>query len=150
PDLVKEIGGWAPDAILVFGWNFNSHLKCLRHFHGKTRILFRGDSTLLGEKPGMKKLARRLFLKWVYRHVDYALYVGTHNKNYFLRHGIPEERLLFAPHAVDTDRFAGPDDAYPAEANAWRSELGIKQDDFVMLFAGKLEPTKNPFFILDL
>jgi glycosyltransferase involved in cell wall biosynthesis len=150
PGLVKEIENWGPDAILVFGWSFNSHLKCLRYFHGKIRILFRGDSTLLDEKPGLRKWVRRLFLKWVYRHVDCALYVGTNNKNYFLKHGIPEGCLFFAPHAVDNDRFAEPDEAYIREAGIWRSQLGIGPDDLVLLFAGKLEPKKNPFFLLDL
>jgi glycosyltransferase involved in cell wall biosynthesis len=125
-------------------------LKCLRYFHGKIRVLFRGDSTLLDEKPGVRKWFRRLFLKWVYRHVDFALYVGTNNKNYFLRHGIPEEYLLFAPHAIDNDRFAEPDMDYTREAGLWRSRLGIEPDDMVALFAGKLEPKKNPFFLLDL
>jgi glycosyltransferase involved in cell wall biosynthesis len=150
PGLVKQIEEWAPDAILVFGWSFNSHLKCLRYFHGKIRVLFRGDSTLLDEKPGVRKWFRRLFLKWVYRHIDFALYVGTNNKNYFLRHGIPEEYLLFAPHAIDNDRFAEPDMDYAREAGLWRSRLGIEPDDMVALFAGKLEPKKNPFFLLDL
>jgi glycosyltransferase involved in cell wall biosynthesis len=150
PDLVRNIEDWAPDALLVFGWSFNSHLKCLRYFHGKIRVLFRGDSTLLDEKPGMRKWVRRLFLKWVYRRVDSALYVGTNNKNYFLKHGIPEGCLFFAPHAVDNDRFAEPDEAYTREAADWRSNLGIGPDDIVVLFAGKLEPKKNPFFLLDL
>ena len=150
PGLVKEIEEWAPDAILVFGWSFHSHLKCLRYFHGKIRVLFRGDSTLLDEKPGMRKWIRRLFLKWVYRHVDSALYVGANNKNYFLRHGMPEKSLLFAPHAIDNDRFAEPDEDYVREAGLWRSRLGIEADEVVVLFAGKLEPKKNPFFLLDL
>lgn len=150
PGLVKEIEEWAPDAILVFGWSFHSHLKCLRYFHGKKHILFRGDSTLLDEKPGMRRWIRRLFLKWVYRHVDSALYVGTNNKNYFLRHGMPEESLFFAPHAIDNDRFAEPDKDYAREAALWRSRLGIEAGEVVVLFAGKLEPKKNPFFLLDL
>jgi glycosyltransferase involved in cell wall biosynthesis len=150
PGLIKDIEDWAPDAILVFGWSFNSHLKCIRYFHGKIRILFRGDSTLLDEKPGVKKWFRQLFLKWVYHHIDFALYVGTNNKNYFLRHGIPEESLFFAPHAIDNDRFAEPEEYYAGEAGLWRSRLGIGPDDMVALFAGKLEPKKNPFFLLDL
>lgn len=150
PGLVKAIEDWKPDTLLVFGWSFNSHLKCLRYFHGKVRILFRGDSTLLDEKPGIRKWVRRMFLKWVYQHVDGALYVGTNNKNYFLKHGLPEESLFFAPHAVDNDRFAEPDEAYSREAAVWRNSLGIGPDDLVVLFAGKLEPKKNPFFLLDL
>jgi glycosyltransferase involved in cell wall biosynthesis len=150
PDLVSEIEAWAPDAVLIFGWSFQSHLKCIRHFHGKIPVLFRGDSTLLDERPGMRKLIRRIFLTWVCRHLDYALYVGAHNKNYFLKHRMPEDRLVFAPHAIDNDHFAEPDEVYSNEARLWRSRMGIEQDDFVVLFAGKLEPKKNPFFLLEL
>lgn len=150
PDLIREVEAWGPDAILVFGWNFQSHLASLRHFHGKIPVLFRGDSTLLDEKPGIKKYIRRLSLKWVYSHVDYALYTGTNNKDYFLRHGLKESQLFFAPHAIDNQRFAEPDNSYSTRAQVWRKDLGIEKTDLVLLFAGKLETKKNPFFILEL
>jgi glycosyltransferase involved in cell wall biosynthesis len=150
PTLNKEIAEWGPDAILVIGWSFQSHLQCLRHFHKKLPVLFRGDSTLLDEQPGLKKHIRRIFLKWVYRHIDYALYVGTNNKNYFLRHGLKKEQLVVAPHAVDNDRFAEPDAVYRQEARDWRIQLGISENDVVVLFAGKLEPRKNPYFLVEM
>jgi glycosyltransferase involved in cell wall biosynthesis len=150
PTLNLELEAWRPDAILVFGWSFDSHLKCLRHFHQKVPILFRGDSTLLDEKPGIRKHLRRWFLKWVYGHIDYALYVGSHNKDYFLKHGVGEDKLLYAPHAIDNGRFAQPDERYRQEAAEWRSRLHIAENDLVLLFAGKLEPKKNPFFLLDI
>ncbi|HEX9513723.1 MAG TPA: glycosyltransferase family 4 protein [Puia sp.] len=150
PGLIREIQDCKPDAILVFGWSFHSHLQCIRHFHGKIPVLFRGDSTLLDEQPGIKKLMRRTFLKWVYRHIDLALYVGSNNKDYFLAHGLKEDQLVFAPHAVDNDRFAEPDEIYSQQAKDWRSRLGIGEDEWVLLFAGKLEPKKNPAFLLEL
>jgi len=150
PTLNAEVSDWAPDAVLVYGWSYHSHLRCMRHFHGKVPVLFRGDSTLLDERPGIKQRMRRFFLRWVYRHVDYALYVGTNNKQYFLQHGLREEQLVLAPHAIDNDRFAMPDDVYGRQAKDRRQELGIKEDDLVLLFAGKLEAKKNPFFLLKL
>ncbi len=93
PSLNEEIAAWEPDAVLVFGWSFTSHLKCIRHFHNKIPVLFRGDSTLLDEAKGVKTFLRRLFLKWVYAHVNLALYVGTNNKAYFLKHGLKEHQL---------------------------------------------------------
>lgn len=150
PELIAEIEHWRPDAILIFGWNFHSHLRCLRHFHGKIPVLFRGDSTLLDERPGVRKFLRRTFLKWIYSHVDYALYVGTNNKKYFLAHGLKEEQLIFAPHAVDNQRFLTPGETYDLQAREWRLRLGIKEDELVLLFAGKLEPKKNPLFLLEL
>jgi glycosyltransferase involved in cell wall biosynthesis len=122
----------------------------MRYFHGKVPVLFRGDSTLLDEIPGIRRRIRRLLLRWVYSHVDHALYVGTNNKQYFLQHGLKEKQLVFAPHAIDNHRFAVPDDVYSRQAAEKRSQLGIKEDDLVLLFAGKLEPKKNPFFLLEL
>lgn len=150
PTLIDEIGQWKADSILVYGWNFHSHLACLRHFHGKTDVLFRGDSTLLNDRPGVRKLMRRIFLRWVYSHVDYALYVGTNNKDYYLRHGLKERQLIPALHAIDNDRFAGDDKALSREAGLWRNRLGIADDELTVLFAGKLDEQKNPFLILQL
>jgi glycosyltransferase involved in cell wall biosynthesis len=150
PSLNKEVGEWEPDAILVFGWSFVSHLSCIRYFHKKLPVLFRGDSTLLNETPGIKKQLRRLFLKWVYRHIDYALFVGKHNKDYFLKHGLQENQLIYAPHAIDNERFAEPDAVYNGKARQWRNDLGISENELVLLFAGKLEYQKNPFFLVEM
>ena len=143
PTLNAEIEQWNPDTILIIGWNFNSHLKCMRYFHKKVPILFRGDSTLLAEHIGARLLIRTLFLKWVYRYIDYALFVGTNNKKYFLRHGVKEKELVFAPHAVDNERFLDNNNMYANEAIQWRTSLGIRNTDIVFLFAGKLEDKKD-------
>jgi len=150
PSLVTEIEKWKPDALLVFGWNFQSHLHCIRYFHKRIPILFRGDSTLLDERAGLKRLMRRSFLKWVYRNIDYALYVGARNKEYFLAHGIRPAQLYFVPHAIDNARFEEPAAEYEAEALEWRRRLGIGDEEFVVLFAGKMEPKKRPDFLFRL
>jgi len=150
PGLNLEIKEWGPDAVLVFGWSYHSHLRCIRHWNGKVPVFFRGDSTLLDERPGVKQWMRRLFLRWMYSHVDRALYVGTNNKQYFLRHGLGGRQLVFAPHAIDNQRFEGPEDLYRPQAMDQRARLGIKEDDVVLLFAGKLEAKKNPLFLLEL
>jgi len=152
PTLNQEIVAWGPDAVLVFGWSFDSHLKCLRYFHGRAPVFFRGDSTLLDEQAGIKRQLRRWFLKWVYRHVDVALYVGEHNKEYFLKHGLRERQLVKAPHAVDNERFAGgkTNEDYAVRAAQWRREMGVGENELVVLFAGKMEPKKDPLFLLEL
>ncbi|HEY9177363.1 MAG TPA: glycosyltransferase, partial [Flavipsychrobacter sp.] len=150
PTLNAEIEAWGADAVLIFGWPFKSHLACMKHFKGKIPVLFRGDSTLLDEKGGAKQVLRRLFLKYVYSFVDYAFYVGTNNKQYFLAHGLKEKQLVFVPHAVENNRFVEKKEEYINEAAKWRKELGIRSGDFVVLFAGKFNHKKNPFFLLHL
>ncbi len=150
PTLITEIKKWGAEALLVFGWNFSSHLQAMRYFKGTIPVLFRGDSTLIDETEGfsMKKVIRRFVLSWVYRHIDYALYVGTANRNYFLAHGVKQEQLIFAPHAIDNERFVKDDSKQNERARKWRNQLGIELEDIVFLFAGKLTPKKNPELLI--
>ena len=148
-EVIEQIEKWRPDALLVFGWNYRSHLRALRHFHGRIPILFRGDSTLLDEVPGPKTWLRRIILKWIYRHIDNALYVGRHNRDYFLEHGLKEDQLAWAPHAVENERFMADDEVREREAQAWRRELGIADEERVILFVGKLEDKKDPQLLLE-
>ncbi|RRO24659.1 glycosyltransferase family 4 protein [Flavobacteriaceae bacterium 14752] len=149
PDLIPRLKSFSPDAILFFGWNFKSHLKAMRYFHGKVRVWFRGDSTLLDEVGGLKTKLRRIVLKTVYRYVDKAFYVGQANKAYFLKHGLSEGQLIYAPHAVDNERFTDNKvKKYKAQANKLRKELGIKDEDLVLIYAGKFEFVKQVDLLL--
>lgn len=148
PTLIREIEAWKPDALIIYGWAFRSHLACLRHFKGRVPILFRGDSTLLDEKSGLKKWLRRIFLTWVYRHVDIGLCVGVHNRAYYLAHGLRPDQLVNAPHAIDNDRFAADDLQRIEAARVRRRVLGISDQDHVLMFVGKLEAKKDPDFLL--
>jgi glycosyltransferase involved in cell wall biosynthesis len=149
PTLIKEIEIWKADAVLVYGWSFKSHLKCIRYFHKKIPVLFRGDSTLLDPQPVLKKALRYFFLKWIYSHIDTALYVGTNNKLYFKKYGVPDYKLVFAPHAVDIEYFWDDENKnYETKAKQWRENLSIRQSDMVFLFAGKLEEKKDPLLLV--
>jgi len=145
PGLVNDIKNWTPDALLVIGWAYHSHLRTLRYFKNKVPVYFRGDSTALQKKPGLKQAFKNLFLRWVYSLVDHAFYVGKNNKAYFEKYGFRENQLSFTPHAIDNERFAVD---RSAEAAEFRSSLKVKDDDILVLFAGKFEPVKNVELLL--
>jgi glycosyltransferase involved in cell wall biosynthesis len=147
PTLIDELETFNPDAILVYGWSFVSHLKVLRYFKNRIPVYFRGDSTLLDEPPGfsLKKTARRIFLRWVYSHISFAFYTGEKNKQYFFKHGVKEDQLVFMPHAIDNARFFGT----TKEDKNYRTLLNIPPGAVCILFAGKLEPKKDPQFLLE-
>ncbi|MCU4165554.1 glycosyltransferase family 4 protein [Carboxylicivirga caseinilyticus] len=175
PTLIKNVKDYTPDAILIFGWKLKSHFQVMRHFKGKVPIWFRGDSTLLDHdiqtisqlfnssthqlpiviginttKQLLKFKIRQFTLKYVYRHIDKAFYVGTNSKKYFQVHGLKDHQLVLAPHAIDNHRFTGIDkNEYENKAKQWRKDLGIKPEDKVVLFAGKLESKKNPLLLLN-
>lgn len=144
PSLVQEIKVWNADAVLVLGWNFRSHLQCMRFFYKKIPVFFIGDSTLLDEtKSRIKSFFKKIILKWIYAHVDKALYVGINNKAYFLNYGLKESQLLFIPHAIENERFD------ILENINFRQKLGISDTDTIFLFAGKFEPKKNPEMLIE-
>lgn len=147
PTLNKKISDWSPDSVLIIGWAYKSHLACMKYFKKKVKVIFRGDSTLLNETAGLRKIARRLFLRYVYSFVDYALYVGENNKKYYLVHGLREKQLISAPHAIDNNRFGNS--IHDEAAKRWRRELNMEKD-FVLLYAGKLEEKKNPEAMLEI
>ncbi len=141
--IIDKIKKWQPDAVLVYGWNFRSHLKVMRYFKNRIPVWFRGDSTLLDQQGIIKELFRTKLLTWVYKYTDLVFYTGTSNKNYFLRHGVRENQLIQASHAVENERFGSSNENRVAEAEKFRHSLQINPSGVVFLFAGKLSPKKG-------
>jgi len=146
PGLIDDVKIWRPDAILLFGWAYNSHLKAIRYFKNKVPVYFRGDSTLLNEEKGLKSIIKPFFLKWVYGHISHAFYVGANSKAYFKKYGLKEDALSFAPHAIDNERFNAN---RQTEATELRIALGIGDNDILVLYAGKFEPVKNLYLLIE-
>ncbi len=146
PNLVKEVEAWKADAVLIYGWAYHAHLKAIWHFKNKIPVYFRGDSILSDQKKSIKNSIKNIFLRWVYRHVDHAFYVGTHNKAYFKQYGLKENQLTFAPHAIDNERF---NFTCIKEASALRMRFDLDNEQILILFAGKLEPKKDPLLLLE-
>lgn len=141
PEMLARISAWGPDAVLVYGWAFRTHLRVMRYFRGRRPVLFRGDSTHQSGTGGrFKKIWRGVALRWVYRHVDLALYPGRRNREYLRAAGLGEERTAWMPHAVDVARFG--DDSHLAAAEAERLTMGIGEGDTAFLTAGKFVPWK--------
>jgi glycosyltransferase involved in cell wall biosynthesis len=140
----------AADALLVNGWWHHSLVLAvvLGHHLGK-RVLMRGDSNLFCEPRGTAKtVLKRKFMKWLLSHVDACLTVGTANSNYYSHYGVPSDRQVMMPFAVDNAFFEGhAREAAPAR-EALRAELGLAQGRPVILYASKLQARKHPLDLL--
>ncbi|HTT57249.1 MAG TPA: glycosyltransferase family 4 protein [Opitutaceae bacterium] len=148
PALPGRLAAWRPDAVLVFGYKYASHLRAIVwcRAHG-VPLIFRGDSHLLGLAP--PGVAKRALLRLLYRQFAAVTYVGAANRDYFEAFGVPGDRLHFAPHAVDHTLFDPSSAAHRDAARTLRTELGIAADRRVVLFAGKLLPRKQPRALLE-
>jgi glycosyltransferase involved in cell wall biosynthesis len=148
PGLPARLRAWHPDALLLFGYNYHSHLKLVAwaRLHGLP-LIFRGDSHLLGRQR--QPLVKRLLLNLIYRQFAAVTYVGRANCDYFRRLGVPEGRLFFAPHAVDAAHFSPGDPRQREHGALLRAKLGLAPSTLVVLFAGKLSPAKQPALLLE-
>jgi glycosyltransferase involved in cell wall biosynthesis len=148
PLLAARLTAWQPDALLLFGYAYASHLCTLawaRRQH--VPVVFRGDSHLLGQRT-VAWWKKQLF-RLLYRQFAAVTYVGAANRDYFTTFGVPSEKLFFAPHAVNHEHFDPSRAEYHAAAQTLRAQLGLPPATRVVLFAGKFTPAKQPRLLLD-
>jgi glycosyltransferase involved in cell wall biosynthesis len=90
----------------------------------------------------------RWALRLLYAQFAGVTYVGRANHDYFRLCGVPEQKLFFAPHAVDAARFGAAGPTARVEAKALREKLELT-NKMVILFAGKLIAEKQPRALLE-
>ncbi len=98
-------------------------------------------------KPNsFKKSVKYLIFKYlIFKYfVDKFLYIGSQNKKYYLMHGIRDTRLVYAPYAVDNQRFQ----SLTSAGIGVRQEWAIDEKSIVILFSGKLIGKKRPLDLL--
>lgn len=150
PNAEKALLEWTPDAILLFGYNYATHLRLiLSRRLRKIPMIFRGDSHNLFPVAGWKQALARKLRSIIFKRFDGILSVGQANEEYFSQCGVPRSKITRAFHCVDNDRFRNAQSEAETDAVAWRLKLGIPNDHLVFLFAGKFESKKRPLDLLD-
>ncbi|HEY1796218.1 MAG TPA: glycosyltransferase family 4 protein [Stellaceae bacterium] len=144
--LVERVLAWRPDAALICGWAWWSHLRALYALRRRgVCCLFRGDSHLLdADQSGPRWRLKYALLRRVFALPSGFLVVGSANRAYYERFGVDPARLYPCPHSIDIARFAEPESDFEQEASDWRRRLCIAPDRPVLLYAGKFEPRKRP------
>lgn len=149
PSLAKRVRAFAPDAVLLNGYNFWSLVRfALTWPRTRAPLIFRGDSHRIAVRQTVNRRVKDVLISFLFSRFSAFLYVGQANFRYFRSHGVSEERLFHAPHAVDSGRFSVTLPEIGAAALEWRRALGIPDEHLVVLFAGKFEEKKRPLDLL--
>lgn len=147
PTLTARLVAWQPTAVLMFGYNFRSHLIAIawarRH---RIPLIFRGDSHLLGRGAPRPWVA--FALRVLYAQFAAFPSVGAANREYYRGLGVPERKIFFSPHSVNTALFDPALAAHGEAALRIRRQLGLSPETRVVVFAGKLVPEKQPYELL--
>ena len=133
PELHARLRRYAPSAVLLFGYKYHTHMRLIAWARARgLPLIFRGDSHALGR--GRLRRKNRWALRLLYAQFAALTYVGRANHDYFRFCGVPEQKLYFAPHAVDAARFHAAEPTARIEAAAFREKLGLT-NKIVILFA---------------
>lgn len=150
-DVFKVLRKAESDIVIVNGWAYMSDWFVL-----VAAKLFGHKVWMRAEMPWNQELMKPNLFKnrikfWLFKHfvfkyfVDRFLCIGSQNKLYYLNHGVSENRLIFAPYAVENERFAAQ---ISPDKLSCRLQYGISTDQFVVLYSGKLIDKKKPLDLL--
>lgn len=147
------------DALLLLGWQTFAHVQMLRAaWHIGLPVILRGESTLQRAVSGdarapahrtiWLRLRRRLY-RAAFVRVHAFLVIGSRNREYYRSFGVPDEKLFWAPYAVDNEWFALPHTERAAARDRIRSRLGVAPDTILFASSAKLIARKRPLDLVD-
>lgn len=141
--LVRELQRERYDALVVYGWAYP--VNWLSFLLARARaipFLLYGDTNVRAPGSHLPSPLRRGLAAGLCGLASGALYTGTFNRDYYIRNGMPPERLWFSPLAVDSARFAA------GRRELTRKRLGLRDGVTYLLFVGTLVPRKRPDSLL--
>jgi glycosyltransferase involved in cell wall biosynthesis len=134
------------DAVWVHGWAYPWSLRAIRAARRLgLPVLFRCEfNPRHYPPPGFSGKIKMAYLRWLFQRVDAFLSIGTLNREFYLKAGVPPQHIFQVPYAVDNAQFA---DAY-ATGRQLRNELlssaGVPLDTPVLLYVAKFSEVKRP------
>ncbi len=135
-----------PAAVLALGYHHPLDRAAIRWALGRrVPLFFRGETSDAprAARGWWRALLRDLVLRRIYRRCAAVLYLGENSRSHYRRLGVAEGKLVHSPYCVDTAMFDTREEARAELCGKTRLQAGIAQDDWVLLFSGKLSLRKG-------
>lgn len=147
PEIADYIYKGHFDAFIVTGWFLKSYWQAIRACKRyNVPILVRGDSQLGTKRSLLKRLIKKILYRWVIKQFDGFLVVGKNAEEYVRHYDASTEHIFQTPHFVDVAWFKQRSKLI--DRVAFREKLGIKPNEIVLLFVGRLVDFKRPLDIV--
>jgi glycosyltransferase involved in cell wall biosynthesis len=137
--------------VWLHGYNHPTFLRIIS-LAGRqpVKVLMRGDSNPLIAHPNpVRRWMRETVLEWCLPRCAAFLSIGKLNRDFYVQHGVPEERLFHMPYAVDNEFFQKGASLARPQRDTVRASLSLIPGRPVILFAGKLQDHKGAMDLLD-
>ena len=145
------INRYQPNAVLIFAYSpaFITASTLLLYLAGH-KLMLRAETTDEAlSRSYIKDKIRQLFLSLYYHQFTHFFPIGTDSINHYLRMGVDKSRMTLAHYAIDTEFFQKQVDFWLPQRETLRANVGIGEQDHVLIYCGKMFPPKNPLIIPD-
>lgn len=133
------------DVFIVNGWVAKSCLQllyaCRKH---KLPCIVRGESNSFYQRNWFKRMVHR----WLLNKYSAFLYIGKSNKDFYLKNGVPYEKVFFTPYCIENERFSTLAKTIRSNKNDLRETWGINASKYIFLFCAKFIEKKRPMDLL--
>jgi glycosyltransferase involved in cell wall biosynthesis len=150
PGLEKIIREGKFDAVACFTGYVRKSFWIARSAAKKARaaFLFGTDATTFAARDGRawKRWLKRVSWPVIFRMADQVIVPSTGTRELMRSLGIADDRITLTPYSVDNDWWIAQ--AANVDRAAARRNLGLDDDDRVILFCAKLQPWKRPMDLL--
>jgi len=142
----------SPKGILILhGWNRATMiLAIVTSLFTRHKIWMRSENPLSHElaKSPMNRFLKKGILSPIFALCNKILFIGNQNKAFYRYYGVPENKFIFTPYAVDNKRFLTEANALKPDILINRQKLGFDKNDTIILFCGKYIFKKAPLDLL--
>ncbi|MBK9284685.1 MAG: glycosyltransferase family 4 protein [Sphingobacteriaceae bacterium] len=150
--IFKELKHEKGSFLVIHSWAYLTNFLAI--FAAKlsgVKLCLRAENPLQHEllKPKWYLFLRKFLFKYFFfKLFDYFFFIGEQNRKLYEYYGVKKEKLIFAPYAVDNERFRIEYEGYKGRKNEIRKELELPLENIIILFSGKFIPKKNPLDLL--
>jgi glycosyltransferase involved in cell wall biosynthesis len=130
--------------LLMMGWQGTFLLRSL--FFSKISgipVMVRGDSHLNTPRSWIKRMVKEPIYRIFLSQFDLCLSVGDASAAYYHHYDVPKNKILPSPHCVDNEWFGSKRKELRARRGELRARWGLKNEDRVFLFVGRLSGMKR-------
>ncbi len=133
------------DAVVINGHNLAAHHVALAAARSAGVPVFtRGETHPRLKRSRWREALRNRPLKSWYSLFDGCLAIGTANARYYYLMGVPTDRVVVMPYAVDNERYVASARQTAEQRAATRARIGIKSVAPAILYAAKFDRRKRP------
>lgn len=144
--IIKELFRLRPHAIILMSWmNPTWWFAIWASFILRIPIFYMTDANVHSERSGrlLKKVIKGFSLgKILFRYTSGFLSAGTANEQMYRQYGVPDSKIFPFAYSWGYDKLIEQAGRLKPDKHRLRAELGISEQETVILYCGRFSPEK--------